>query len=111
MVETLTIAGFQFSYPQNLQFPLKNKNKGIYAIHRYHNEKFYRVYVGSAFKQTFEERITISHHAYDCWKIREKQGGRLTIAFLQMNNFVEDKILARENQIIQETNPPCNKTK
>jgi len=79
--------GYDFTPLEKLNFPLENDHKGVYFIGKTMTsaDTLDRVYIGETHDQTFGERITKSHHKYECWVGALEYSEYLVVSFYNMD--------------------------
>ena len=107
---TWDFGGYVFTSPKKLNIPLQNDHKGIYSIGRTtdSDKSIRRVYIGETHDQTFDERITKSHHQYDCWNDALENSEYLVVSFYNMDDSTDDEIKKVELDLRSKKSTSCN---
>ncbi|MFB5620433.1 MAG: hypothetical protein ACE5RC_04815 [Nitrosopumilus sp.] len=101
---TITIQGLEFTGPHYLDHCTLPSSSGIYSIMIETTTNTYSIiYVGET--SDFSERLTTSHHKYDCWK---PHGVTLHYGLYMMPSSTSEQRTDLESKLISAINPPCN---
>jgi len=100
---SITVGNYTFEGPYKNTDTLQNKS-GVYAIHCYHDEKYYLIDVGES--ATVKERVD-NHERKECWT--RNCSGTLTVSVLYTPNLQQAGRMQIEQEIRQQYDPPCGK--
>lgn len=101
---SIKIAGLDFTGPHYLKYCNMPSKAGIYAIMIETGSKQYTiVYIGET--SDFSDRVTLSHHKYDCWN---NAGRDIHFGLYEMPNSTSEERLQLEQKLISTMKPFCN---
>lgn len=108
---TITWGGIEFTGPHILSKCPTSNDSGLYSIMKKPDpiskpDTYTIIYFGES--EDFSQRITSSHHKYDCWK---KQAGSENGIYYGLNilpSSTEEKRREIESQLIEKYHPTCN---
>ena len=101
---TIKLGGIEFTGPHYLDHCNVPESSGIYAIMIHTDANNYEIiYVGES--SNLSERLTTSHHKYDCWK---KYGETIHYGLYVMSNSTQERRMEFEGQLINLLKPKCN---
>lgn len=108
---TITWGGIEFTGPHMLSFCPTGNSSGLYAIMikpdpTNEPNTYTIIYFGET--ENFEERLTSSHHKYDCWNQRIGSDGEIYYGLHIMPNSTEEQRRELEGLLIEKHNPICN---
>lgn len=108
---TITCAGISFTGPHMLSYCPTGNSSGLYAIMIKPDptsapDTYTIIYFGES--GNFEERLSSSHHKYDCWSKRSGPDGEIYYGLHIMKNSTEEQRRELEAQLIERYKPVCN---
>ncbi|MGI0007351.1 MAG: GIY-YIG nuclease family protein [Nitrosotalea sp.] len=109
---TIAIGNAQFTGPHFLTACPTGNSSGLYAIMIKPDpvskpDDYTLIYIGET--SNFEERLTTSHHRYDCWKRQAGSEDKIFYGLHVMKSSTEAQRLDLESDLIQQHDPICNK--
>lgn len=108
---TITWGGIQFTGPHFLSSCNMPDSSGLYAIMVKKDptnkpSNYTIVYFGQT--SNFEERVSTSHHKYDCWQEQTGSDNEIFYGLNVMPNSTDEEREELESQLIKKYNPICN---
>jgi len=108
---TIKWGGIQFTGPHNLDSCAMPNESGLYSIMIKPDpdnkpNTYTVVYFGES--ENFQDRLTSSHHKYDCWKKQVGSDNAIYFGLYVMSNSSEETRRELEAQLIQKIRTTCN---
>ncbi len=109
---TIKIGNVDFTGPHFLSGCPTGNSSGLYAIMikpdpNTKPDTYTLIYIGET--SNFENRLTGSHHRYDCWKRQAGSEDKIFYGLHIMDSSTEQQRLNLETSLIQQYDPICNK--